>query len=218
MPEDLESLMDALRAELDATDEARERALVFSRAHIRCCASAIRMVHRGEMESAEAAIREGGDSLSEFRRTLDEQPSLVMAPFVMDAEKEQVEAWVTLCLAAGRDLPTPADLHCPAAAYLNGLAEGVMEIRRHVVDLIRQGETQRAEAILDRMDDAYAMLVQFDYPDAILLGLKRRLDTVRGVIEKTRYDITTAIRQGHLERAMRQLEGRIAEVPPENPT
>ncbi len=174
------------------------------------------MVHRGEMEAAEQAIREGGESLAGFRRTLEEQPSLVMAPFVMDAEKEQVEAWVTLCLAAGRDLPTHEELQCPAAAFLNGLAEGIMEIRRHVVDLVRQGNTERAEAILDRMDDAYAMLVLFDYPDAILLGLKRRLDTVRGVIEKTRYDITTAMRQDQLERAMRQLEGRIAETSPEN--
>jgi translin len=208
--ESLESIAERIRSQLDATDEARERALVFGRDLTRKSASAIRLIHQGRTSEAEDMIRASAAELVRFREEIAPHPDIATAPFLTDGEKEHVEAWVTLCLAENRPWPTPEEIGCPPAAYLNGLAEGATEIRRRVIDRVRHGDTPAGEALLARMDEIYGILMTFDYPDAVLGGLKRRLDTVRGVVEKTRYDITTAIRQDRLESALGRLEERIA--------
>lgn len=202
----LEAAAERVRARLDATDAARERALVFGRELTRKSASAIRLIHLGRIAEAEAMIVADSEDLRQLREELTAVPEIATAPFLTDAENEHAEAWVTLCLAEGREWPSPEGIGCGPAAWLNGLAEGVSEIRRCVVDHLRHGRVGEAEAILARMDEAYGMLATFDYPDAVLGGLKRRLDSVRGVVEKTRYDIVTAIRQDSLEAALRRVE------------
>jgi translin len=44
-----------------------------------------------------------------------------------------------------------------------------------------------------------------DYPDAITNGLRRQTDVARGIIEKTRGDVTFSLRSDHLTRAIHQL-------------
>jgi translin len=95
------------------------------------------------------------------------------------------------------------------APYLNGLGEAVGEMRRHVVDLIRENNLEKGEYILTMMDDIYYLLASVDYPNAITSGLKRTNDMVRSVLERTRGDLTTAIRRQSLERTMKELEEKL---------
>jgi translin len=46
------------------------------------------------------------------------------------------------------------------------------------------------------------MLVTIDYPDAITGGLRRTTDMVRGVLERTRGDLTLTLRQRALEQRL----------------
>jgi translin len=55
------------------------------------------------------------------------------------------------------------------------------------------------------LEKIYEFLMEFDYADAVIPGMKRRQDMVRQLLEKTRGDLTIAIRQQRLERA---LQGR----------
>jgi translin len=59
------------------------------------------------------------------------------------------------------------------------------------------------------MDDVYDVLVTIDYPDAITGGLRRTTDVTRGILEKTRGDLTVAMRQTDLERKLRSLEDEL---------
>ena len=95
------------------------------------------------------------------------------------------------------------------APYLNGLGEAVGEMRRHVVDLIRENNLEKGEYILTMMDDIYYLLASVDYHNAITSGLKRTNDMVRSVLERTRGDLTTAIRRQSLERTMKELEEKL---------
>ena len=52
------------------------------------------------------------------------------------------------------------------------------------------------------MDDIYNVLVTMDFPDAITGGLRRTTDMVRGVLERTRSDLTLAITQKNLEERL----------------
>ena len=49
------------------------------------------------------------------------------------------------------------------------------------------------------MDEVYAILVTMDFPDAVTRGLRRSTDMARGVLERTRGDLTLALRQRRLE-------------------
>jgi translin len=49
-----------------------------------------------------------------------------------------------------------------------------------------------------------------DYPDAITGGLRRLTDVARGIIERTRGDLTISLRQEHLEQSLRRVEQILA--------
>ena len=95
------------------------------------------------------------------------------------------------------------------STYLRGLAETIGEMRRRCLDILRQGYSDEAERLLDLMDEIYAMLVTIDYPDAITYGLRRQTDMVRGIIERTRADLTMSLREQHMQQALKDFEKRI---------
>jgi translin len=59
------------------------------------------------------------------------------------------------------------------------------------------------------MDAIYDELVAVDFPDAITNGLRRQTDVVRGVLERTRGDLTNSLRQQQLQEALLRLEQRL---------
>jgi translin len=134
---------------------------------------------------------------------------LYFAGYTQDALKELAEAHITVALAQERPLPEPDEIGIEAPAYLNGLAEAASEMRRRSLDLIRHGDNAEAERLLADMDEIYAVLMTFDFPDAITGGLRRRVDALRGVLERTRGDLTMSMRQDALRQALREFEGRI---------
>ena len=135
---------------------------------------------------------------------------MAYAGFLHDAEKEYAEAVLTAALVDGTALPGHADLRVEAPAWLNGLAEAASELRRHLLDRLRDGEVGVAERLLAAMEDAYELLVGVDYPDAVTGGLRRSADALRAVLERTRSDLTTTLLQFRLQAA---LERRSANEP-----
>ena len=205
----LDPIVESIRTNFADKYRAREQALQLSRDVIRHSANAIRAVHRGEIDR-------GRDLLGQARRLLDEilealrpHPDICYAGFVQDAEKEYAEASAVVAITAGERVPGPDQLRVGYAPYLNGLAETVGELRRQVLDIIRRGETARSEELLAFMDDIYASLVTIDFPDGMTGGLRRSTDVARGILEKTRGDLTLALRQRDLEETLRHFEQRL---------
>ena len=207
--ENLESLADELRQSFSAKDSAREKALPLCRQAIRHCARAIRSVHRQEFEPAEELLQSARGQLTEAKEALAEHSDLQHTAFLRDAQKEFAEGIITLALVAGKPLPAPDELDVDPAAYLNGLGEAVGELRRYLLDSMRKGDLSRGEELLGAMDDIYSTLVTMDFPDAITGGLRRTTDMVRGVLERTRSDLTLVMRQKDLENKIEKLEGDI---------
>ena len=56
------------------------------------------------------------------------------------------------------------------------------------------------------MDDVYSLLVTIDYPDALTRSLRRNTDMLRGVPERTRGDLTLALRQRRPEERLSLLQ------------
>ena len=198
----LSEIVEGARRALDETNAAREETLALSREIIRTSANTIRAVHRSEFAQAAEMLAQARTAAARLRQRLQDKPALYATGYVHDCQKELAEAALTLALVKGDAVPGPADLEVELPAFLNGMGEAVGELRRHVLDVIRGGELDRGETILQRMDDIYSALVTFDYPDAMTGGLRRTTDSVRGILEKTRGDLTTSLRQDQLRDAI----------------
>ena len=120
-----------------------------------------------------------------------------------------MEARLTIAFLNNEELPMPEDMGIEYATYIRGLAETIGEMRRRCMDILRQGYSDEAERLLSLMDDIYAILVTLDYPDAITYGLRRQTDMVRGIIERTRADLTLALREQRLQQSLHDFEQRI---------
>jgi len=210
--EQLDAVMEGVRAELAAKHAAREQALPLCRELIRYSANAIRAVHRDEFAQAEALRLRATETLERINAALAGHPDVFYAGFVHDAQKEHAEAALTLALVRGAPLPGPDDLGVDPAPYLNGMGEAIGELRRYLLDKLRRGEVERCEPFLQAMDDIYDVLVTVDYPDALTGGLRRTTDVARGILERTRGDLTTAARQRDLEQRMAAFEMRLGAV------
>ena len=209
LTDNLDSIADLIRQGFSAKDAAREKVLPLCRKVIRHCSSTIRAVHRQEFEQAAGLLQSARNLLDEIEQAVGEYNELSYTGFFRDAQKEFAEGSITLALVTGKRLPDPIELSVDAAAYLNGLGEAVGELRRYLLDGIRHGNLSRGEELLLAMDDIYNVLVTMDFPDAITGGLRRTTDMVRGVLERTRSDLTLVMRQKDLENRLEKFEGNI---------
>lgn len=204
---ELPPISDEIQQRLAVTHAAREVALAESRRIIRLSATCIRAVHRGDFDVGERLAVEVRQRGRELANQLREQPGVYWSGYVLDAQKELAEACIFLGLVRGDGLPSPRELGVEDSAYLNGLGEAAGELRRYALDRLRLADMGRAEWALDAMDEVYSLLVTIDLPDAVTGGLRRTTDMVRGVLERTRGDVTLAGRQRVLEQALRAIAG-----------
>lgn len=210
----LDELTEIIQANFEAVSAVRDQAYERSRRLVSVCARAIRAVHREEWETAESLIAQAKTAAETLTADTQPHPALYFAGYTQDALKEYVEAHITYALVRNRPLPTPEDLNAEYNTWLNGLAEAATELRRRILDIIRHSHNDEAERLLDVMDQIYSTLVTFDFNDSITGGLRRRTDTVRAVLERTRGDVTTSLRQAQLEGALQALEKKVGKIEP----
>ncbi len=206
MTDNLEVAAREAQRYLGFKNAARERALPKSRTAIRYCANCIRATHRQEYETASVLLGQASVLLTEMAVDLRDHYDIFYAGFVQDAQKEYAEAATFMALTQNRPLPLAPDLSIDWAPYLNGLGEAVGELRRYVLDQLRRSNIEQCEIFLRYMDDIYALLITIDFPDAITGGLRRTTDAARGILEKTRGDLTIAVGQAQLQRTMLALQ------------
>jgi translin len=207
--DNLDAIGDRIRLHLEEKNGARDRALQTSRSLIRNCAHAIRAVHRDERPQARQAIDEARRLFESLRSELTSFPDLYHAGYAQDALKEYSEANIVYALVGGETLPDPDALGVEYAAFLCGLGEAAGELRRRTLDILRRDDIGEAERLLGAMDDIYDLLVTIDFPDALTGNLRRITDMVRGVVERTRGDLTTTYQQQTLKAALGRLEGKL---------
>ncbi len=211
--QNIEEITEALRSILDETNTVREHALKLSREAVRLAANSIRASHREDWEKACELKAQSRARVEETTKLLQNKLEIYYTGYVQDAQKEYAESELTYAIVREEPLPTQKELAVEPASYLNGLAEAIGETRRHVLDVMREGDLDRAEKILTIMDDVYYALITFDYPDAVTLGLRRQTDMVRGVLERTRADVTLLRNQRQLESAIQSAVDRLPNDP-----
>jgi translin len=194
--------IEQVRSRLDAAQAARETGIPASRAAIQAAANSIRAAHRQQWNDAQAKASECRALLDRAQEALRDFPHVYHAGFLHDAEKEYVEASTTIAVLRHGRTPGPEELKVGDPAYLNGMAETIGELRRFLLDRLREGEFDRGEELLGWMDDIHDLLATLDYPDALTAGLRRSTDVARAILERTRGDLTASAVQARLTQAL----------------
>jgi len=207
----LSAACNAIRADLERRNAARDQAIALSRQLIRGCSESIRALHRRDLAGADAKLEEVSAGAAELKSVVGAYPDLYYTGYTQDALKEVAEAYIARAIISGRALPSAGELDIESATYLKGLGEAATELRRFILDILRREEdhSREAERLLNIMDEIYDQLVTFDFPDALTRGLRRQTDVVRGVLERTRGDLTQSLRQQKLQDALRRFEDQI---------
>jgi translin len=65
-------------------------------------------------------------------------------------------------------------------------------MRRALLDMLMEGDTERAGALFSEMEEICGEIMLFDVPDAIL-PIRRKQDVARGLKETTRTDLANAV-------------------------
>ena len=191
----------------------REQALAISREVIRFSANAIRTVHRGQFDEARGIIDQAAARLKETEAIRKDNPEIYFAGFLADARKEFSEANITLAVISGSNIPSHADLGIDPSSFLKGMAEVIGEVRRYILDALRRDSFEGCQDMMDVMDEIYGILVTVDFPEGVTGGLRHSTAQMRGVLERTRGDLTMALRQSKLEIQLAQWEDRRLNTP-----
>ncbi|MCC7575598.1 MAG: haloacid dehalogenase [Methanomethylovorans sp.] len=204
----IKNIIEHIREELEEKDKAREQGITLSREVVRNCRVAMQHVHKMELERAYSMIQTARENIKKMNSVLKDQPDLYYGGFVEHAQQEFTECSVIYALVSGKGIPEPEELKVEPVAYLNGLGDVGGEIKRHILDLIRNGMLDEGERYLNIMEELYTGLMLFDYPDAMTHGLRAKTDRLRLLLEIARGELTAAVRQQKLEMAMQALENQ----------
>lgn len=207
----LAEAVDAAEAVLEHANQQREVALAGCRKAIRSSGSAIRALHAGDRGCYDQRFGEALDALRAAQAALAELPEVAATGPLPDAERELAEAAVLCALLERAPIPSAEALGVGVVPWLRGVAEASSELRRALLNDLRRGEVEVAVQRFGLMEATFEALASLDYPDAITQGLRRTLDGLRAVLERSRADVTLAVLQERLRL------GLLAQVPPSPP-
>ncbi|MBN1230414.1 MAG: haloacid dehalogenase [Anaerolineales bacterium] len=212
MTDILDQIAETAHQEMEDYTKNRDSVLSKSRLLIRHCSQTIRAIHRDDKVKANEELFKAREIAESLNETMTDYPGLYFTGYTQDGLKEYAEASIFYSLVEDGTYPTPEDLNIISSTYLKGLSETVGEMRRRILDILRDGYSDEIERLLGYMGDIYDVLVTMDYPDAVTGGLRRLTDISRSIIEKTRGDITISLRQEKLEKQLHKLEEKLRKL------
>ena len=198
-------MLGSIREEIEADDKIREEVLPLARSAVRKCSETIKLAHRREFKEARARLEEASAIIKGAEESLKKSKYLERSQPLDTAYQELAEAANVLSILEKNVLTPPDVFSIPSRPYLTGLADTIGELRRAVLDTLRTDKAERASSYLVMMEAILEELHSFDFPNALIPDLRRKCDVARSLIERTRADVTTAIRQDKLVREMRDL-------------
>ncbi len=130
-------------------------------------------------------------SVREMISKLKDEPSVLYSAVVEDAMMEYSEALILSAIVRKKDIPSFESLKITPQAWMLGLADVIGELRRIILTNLMKGDMTKASYYFDIMEEIGNEVMSFDVPDAIV-PIRRKQDIARGILEKTRSDMTNA--------------------------
>ncbi len=184
--------LDEFRKILEEKEQMREELLKLTREMRINATKAIALLHAKEFDKAEEHLNKALELMEQIYEFKEKYPDIYY-PITFDAMQELVEAYSFYHVLKHGNLEIDfSKLKVEIGPILTGLADMAGEIRRHVLDLLRVGEFDKAEKLIELMEEIYLNLLTFNFPDKLTPHLRPKVDYVRGAIERTKSDFISA--------------------------
>jgi len=169
-------------------------------------------VHNGDLQMAFSKLEAAKKHLIVVGEVLERHPEFKRYNEVSAAWEEYSEASILYQLSTTGEFPIPDEIKVPPYSYLLGLGDVPGELRRQALDALRTGKLDVAESRLVMMEHIYLNLVSMD-ETPLLKGLRRKMDIARGVIERTRSEVTAEVGRRRLNESVERLYERLGDKP-----
>jgi translin len=206
---DLEKILESIKVEIETDDGIRERTLPLAREAVRKCGESVKQAHKGEFSDATRLLQESRELMIEAADEISHSEFMSASRVLDAAYQEMAEAANVVSLLKDSTFVPPDEIGIPSRPYLTGLADAVGELRRAALDSLRIDNTERAERLLELMDETLEGLLAFDFPNALIPDLRRKCDVARSLVERTRGDLTAGVQQMKLVGELRKFEEHI---------
>lgn len=193
--EALEEIVEEADERFDDKDTVRELVMKSSRAIRRISKNVVQDIHKGN--EIEDELKEAQEEINKIKSIIEDYPELYHAGFLRNGFQEFAEAHILLSLSREENPKSPKKLDITPSSYVLGLADVVGELRRMVLDELSEGNVEEAKELHQKMEDIKDMIMDFDYPNAII-PIRNKQDTARTLVEKTRGDIANSARNENL--------------------
>ncbi|BES82540.1 haloacid dehalogenase [Pyrodictium abyssi] len=180
------SIITEIDSVLSRREEARDSLIKSGRDIIKMSGWAINALHRGLIEEARGYMEEMDKRVRDFIKLASDDSFLRESGFVYNVLSEYVEAKVFYSIVVEGDIPSHHDLGVAEVPYLQGVGDALGELRRLALDLMRVDRLEDAEVILELMEALYYEMRALEYPDALIPGVRHKVDVARRLIDDTK--------------------------------
>ena len=194
----VKSSLKGISKSLKTSNESREFLIKNTRDVVILCSHSIIAAHKGDLKLARQKIKKAESVLKVNQKKAKNE----FKKYLMTPEQEFVEAHSFLAIVENKEIPSLKSLKVSEEAYILGLLDCIGELKRFVLDNIRNGELKKADRIFNVMENLYQTLYPFAMYDKIVREARRKLDVNRVLVEETRAVITEEIRRNHFVRAL----------------
>ena len=185
----LHELMSEAEQALAAEEEATNLAFNLSRKIIRKTKTAIHGIHAGQRDPE--LIDSISSDLAGLVEAVAGYPKLVYGADVESAMMEFAETVIYDYALRGEEIPSYRVLEITPAAWVLGLADSIGELRRDMLDRLMKGNLPEATRIFSKMEELCDVLMTLYIKDSVV-PVRRKQDIARGIMDRSRTDITTA--------------------------
>lgn len=168
----------------------------------------ILLSHQKRLSEAKKQLEKAKELLTNLKAQAEQRPAIIYGGMFSAAMQEYSEACIFLELIENARYIKPEEIGAPPVDFILGLTDVIGEFRRQALDALREGDVEKGEQCLQRMDEIYVELEALDEAYMLVPGLRRKNDVARRVIESTRGDLTQEVRRKALEDYLRGFEER----------
>ena len=194
----VKSSLPRISKSLKASNASREFLIKNTRDVVILCSHSIIAVHKGDLKLAKQKIKKAEAVL----KVNQKKAGVKFQKYIITPEQEFVEAHSFLAIVENKEIPSLKSLKVSEESYILGLLDCIGELKRFVLDNIRNDQLKKAEMIFNVMENLYQALYPFAMYDKIVKETRRKLDVNRILVEETRAVITEEIRRNHFVKAL----------------